>query len=142
MKPSAREIAELLLHNEQSLLDPALRRDRNRVLELLAEDFVEFGASGRIWSRDQIVELLATEDFQRPALEAFECNLLTPAVALVTYRTVRTEAQTGTRTTALRSSIWIEHDGKWRVRFHQGTPATPQSPHRSSSGPTPKPRGV
>jgi hypothetical protein len=132
------EIPKLLLRNEKSLLDPAVRRDRNRVLELLAEDFVEFGASGRAWSRDQVVELLAAGNFQPPALEAFECFLLAPAVALVTYRTVRTDAQTGACTVSLRSSVWIEHDGKWRVRFHQGTPGM----HRSSSGPNSKPRGA
>jgi hypothetical protein len=135
MSTNNREIPELFERHERSLLDPAVRRDHNRVLELLAEDFVEFGASGLVWSRDQVVEELATEDFQPPALEAFECSLLAPAVALLTYRTVRTDAQTGTRTVSLRSSIWVEHEGTWRVRFHQGTPAPPQSLHRSSSGP-------
>ena len=119
------EIAELLLRCEQSLLDPAIRRDRNRVYELLAEDFIEFGASGRVWSRDQVVELLATEDFQPPAMEAFECCVLAPRVALVTYRTVHRDAQTGARTAAVRSSIWMAQEGNWKVRFHQGTPQSP-----------------
>jgi hypothetical protein len=124
MSTNDREIAELLQRHEQSLLDPALRRDRNRILDLLADDFVEFGASGRVWSRDQIVELLATEDFHPPAMEEFQCCLVAPAVALVTYRTVRADAQTGTHAATLRSSIWMERDGEWKMRFHQGTPAT------------------
>ena len=123
MSTNEHEIAGILLRNEQSLLDPAVRRDRNRVLKLLAEDFVEFGASSQVWTHDQIVELLATEDFHPPDIEAFQCCVLAPTVALVTYRTVRTDAQTGAQTAALRSSIWMEQGGKWKVRFHQGTPA-------------------
>ena len=124
---SESEIADLLLRNEQSLLDPATRRNRNRVLDLLAEDFVEFGASGRVWTRDQIVELLATEDFSPPAMEAFQCRILAPTVALVTYRTVRTDAQSG-RHVSLRSSVWMEQEGEWKVRFHQGTPVDSWKP--------------
>jgi hypothetical protein len=48
---------------ELALLDPATRRDRSRVAELLTEDFEEFGSSGRVWSRAAILELLATEEY-------------------------------------------------------------------------------
>jgi hypothetical protein len=40
---------------------------------------------------------------------------------LVTYRAVRTDSQTGKRTTTLRSSLWIRKLGPWCLRFHQGT---------------------
>lgn|SRR5579871_968963 len=117
------EIAAQLLASEQTLLDPVVRRDRTRVARLLAEDFVEIGASGRLWSREEILALLETEDYTPPALEDFACRLIAPHVALVTYRTVRAEMQTGTRSITLRSSIWIcaAATGEWRVRFHQGT---------------------
>jgi len=42
----------------KTLLDPAVRRDRARASAFLANDFVEFGASGRIWNREQILDLL------------------------------------------------------------------------------------
>src|ERR1700722_10692890 len=82
---------------EEALLDPAVRRDRARVAALLAEDFQEFGSSGRIWSREQTLELLATEDYLPPAMEDFKCDLLSEKVALVTYRTVRISAESGLR---------------------------------------------
>jgi len=106
---------------EQALLDPALRRDRARVSELLTEDFLEFGSSGRIWTREQILELLETEDYKPPAMEDFKCALVADGVALVTYRTVRTDAVTSEKATTLRSSLWTKESGTWRVRFHQGT---------------------
>jgi hypothetical protein len=114
-------VAEDILRNERLLLDPAFRRDRTEVAALLAADFFEFGASGRIWNRDQILHLLATEDYSPPALEDFACRSLAEGVVLVTYRTVRTNAETGLRESALRSSIWVLESGKWVVRFHQGT---------------------
>jgi hypothetical protein len=49
---------------EEALLDPAVRRIA-RVAAFLAEDFQEFGSSGQVWSREQILELLATEDYHR-----------------------------------------------------------------------------
>lgn len=116
------EVAELLRAQELALLDPDVRRNRERVLDLLAADFEEFGASGRTWTRDEIVHLLATEDYDPPVMEDFKCRLMAPGVALVTYRTVRTHGETAARGTTNRSSIWIEEGGHWRVRFHQGTP--------------------
>ena len=60
---------------------------------LLTEDFVEFGSSGRIWTRDQIIELLAIETFAPLHMKDFRCDLLAEDVALVTYRAVRDDAQ-------------------------------------------------
>lgn len=59
---------------EQALLDPAVRRDRDRVSTLLAEDFVEFGTSGKVWTREGILDLLATEEYQPPVIESFDCR--------------------------------------------------------------------
>jgi hypothetical protein len=117
------EISALLLRNELALLDPAVCRDRQRVLELLTEDFEEFGSSGRVWAHDDIVEGLVTGTYDPPALSDFHCRLIAPGVALVTYRTTRTNAATGAHATANRSSLWILEAGQWRMRFHQGTPA-------------------
>jgi hypothetical protein len=106
---------------ELALLDPAVRRDRERVSARLAEDFQEFGSSGRVWSREEIIDLLATEDYRPPTMEDFECDFIGEGVALVTYRTVRMDAGSGLRTVVLRSSLWTRLNGAWRVRFHQGT---------------------
>jgi hypothetical protein len=110
---------------EESLLNLEVRRDGDRLRELLAEDFLEFGSSGRVWTRKTIIDLLATEtNFFPPAIEEFQCTFLAEKVALVTYRTVRNDAKTGERLASLRSSIWTLQDGHWRMRFHQGTRTT------------------
>ncbi|HWE87736.1 MAG TPA: nuclear transport factor 2 family protein [Terracidiphilus sp.] len=107
---------------EESLLDPAVRRDEERLRLMLTDDFLEFGSSGRVWTRKTIIELLATEkNFFPPAIEDFECSLISDKVALVTYRTLRSDSKTGEHLESLRCSIWTRQDGEWRMRFHQGT---------------------
>lgn len=126
MSEPIEEIADRLLALERALLDPATRGDRTRMSALLTEDFIEFGSSGRIWTRSEILDLLETEQYTPPALEDFACRLIAPGVALVTYRTVRSgaqsDAQNAGRQVTLRSSIWVEESpDRWRLRFHQGT---------------------
>jgi glyoxylase I family protein len=114
-------IVSHLRRREEALLNPAVRRDRAQVEILLDEDFLEFGSSGRVWTRDQIFELLAIETYTPAHIEDFACTLLAPNVALITYRAVRTDGGSGIRSSSLRSSIWTNQSGAWRLRFHQGT---------------------
>ena len=110
---------------EENLLDPATRRDRAKVSALLTDDFREFGSSGREWTRQQTLDLLATEDYTPPTVEDFRCQPIAGNIALITYKTVRTDPSTDERRAVLRSSLWIREAETWRVRFHQGTPARP-----------------
>jgi hypothetical protein len=117
----SQKIVSQLLALEQSLLDPDLRRDRARVSELLADGFIEFGSSGRVWTRDRILDLLATKVYVPPSIENFECRRVGPGTILATYRAVRVNEWTGARTVTLRSSLWSIESGSWRLLFHQGT---------------------
>jgi hypothetical protein len=105
---------------ELLLMNPEVRRDRTRVRALLTDDFVEFGSSGRIWTRDAMLEELASETYTAPQAEDFAFRLLGGDVVLVTYRTCREDAA-GEKTVTLRSSIWTRESGSWKVCFHQGT---------------------
>jgi len=108
---------------ERSLLDPEIRTDRDRVADLLSDDFVEFGSSGRVWTKATTIADLAVGDASasptRTVTDLRVC-LLAEAAALVTYAVSRQspgEAEVKT----LRSSIWTREEGKWRMLFHQGT---------------------
>jgi hypothetical protein len=114
---------------ELLLMDTGVRRDRKRVAALLHEDLLEFGSSGRVWTRDTTLELLATETYTPPEVEDFACRALGPDAVLVTYRAVRRGKQ-GERVTTLRSSIWKKETGNagaWKIYFHQGTRASDQA---------------
>lgn len=103
---------------EDSILDPAVRADPARMRALLAPEFMEFGASGRVFDRDGIIAVLAAEP-ARVARQArgFKVRLVAPGAALTTWRVQRDD---GIET--LRSSIWQQQaDGRWLMVFHQGT---------------------
>ena len=80
---------------------------------LIADDFLEFGRSGRVWTRDSILESLTLGPSGDPApIEGFDVTELADGVALVTYQGAM----------ANRCSVWVRRDGRWQMRFHQGTP--------------------
>src|SRR5579862_7015486 len=107
-------VAEQLRALEEALPDRSVRADRAAVLDLLSEDFREFGSSGRVWTRDQIVELLANEMSSLVGIENFRCDVLAENVALLAYRAVRTDRPMGAPVSSLRRSIWVKEGNKWR----------------------------
>jgi hypothetical protein len=120
------ELMVRLMNLEHQLLDPIFRRDKKSVSALLAPDFREFGSSGRIWSREAILNLLATEpSCTARMLPGFKLTRLAPDAALVTYKTARPPAN-GQEQICLRSSIWILVGEGWQMIFHQGTKVPPE----------------
>ena len=53
-----KEITDLLLEQERSLLNPGTRKTPGQLELLLSEDYLEIGSSGRIYSRDMVMERL------------------------------------------------------------------------------------
>lgn len=105
---------------EEKLLSGEFRRDREAVAALLAEDFREFGSSGRVWNKQQILDQLETEESFEAEIENFEAVALAAGAVLVTYKvTVRRSGAEGA--SSLRSSIWVKREGRWQILFHQGT---------------------
>lgn len=93
---------------------------------MLADEFLEFGASGRVYDKRQVIDLLCTDpgDRQRryATFQKLKVAWLSDDVALITYRSVKIEGDNPRREIAHRASIWKRSDGRWRLVFHQGTP--------------------
>ena len=124
-----------LLVLEERLLDPEVRRDQAQLEQLLAPAFMEFGSSGRIFTREQIIAELASE-LPSSNLSLTHFNLVAHSAdwALVTYRTSRPpEDPHLPGSSALRSSTWIKRDGRWQMLFHQGTPTGEPPPRTLAS---------
>ena len=66
---------------------------------------------------------LAGETEREIALRDFEVEVLAEGVALATYRAVRREVG-AEAIESLRSSVWVEREGRWQMVFHQGTVAS------------------
>jgi ribonuclease HI len=101
---------------ERELVEPAVRSDSARVAALLHPDFEEIGRSGLLWGRDAILEALAEEDAPAAELAVLGTARIGADAILLTARTV------DDRGASLRSSLWLRVGGRWRLRFHQGTP--------------------
>lgn len=109
-------------HLEESLWRAETRFDTELMEETFAPDFIEFGRSGRTYSRREMLfdegeyqEIKATLP-----LPDFHARHLTDDVVQVTY--VSEVDYDGEVLRGNRSSIWSRLDGAWRLRFHQGTP--------------------
>jgi len=106
---------------EVALLQPEVRTSLGALDNLLAEDFVEFGSSGRSYSKQQVIDHLHYKTVVI-TLSDFKLKLLAPEVVLATYRSASLTNGTGPTSYALRSSVWRLEDRGWRMVFHQGTP--------------------
>ncbi|MDA0643418.1 nuclear transport factor 2 family protein [Nonomuraea ferruginea] len=109
---------EAAVTGELRLLDPTVRSSANLMAELLHPEFKEVGASGRLWSRSEIIASLAgsTRESDEPIrVSDMTGLLLAPGVVHLTY-----VSDNGGRR-ARRSSVWRWTDAGWRLYFHQGT---------------------
>ena len=107
---------------EDELLQPAVRKTASRVDALLGEDFIEFGSSGRVFDKHDIIDILRSESPARRSLTDFRALPLGPGVVLTTYRATNYGASGEQPIHSLRSSVWRLLDGRWQVVFHQVTP--------------------
>ena len=113
-----------LQHLEEELLRPEIRISRTELEARLAPDFLEIGRSGRVYDRAALIETLGSEGDAGPAMarvDDYSVRLLTPEVALATYRTAPA-ATDGASAATLRSSIWVREGDGWQMVFHQATP--------------------
>ena len=118
------EVVAELKRLEETLLHPEVRRSREKMSALLADDFVEYGRSGRIYDKAAILELAAKPFDGQLSLQGFSAKALAPSVALVKYSTVLRQTD-GNELHSLRSSIWWRTERGWQLVFHQGTPCDP-----------------
>jgi hypothetical protein len=111
---------------ETSLHRKQIRNSADATSELLADAFIEFGSSGRVFNKSSIiVESMRTETLdQQITVEDFAAQELAPDVVLVTYISKKV-AGDQLAVSTLRSSIWKRFDGKWQMIFHQGTKSSP-----------------
>ena len=105
---------------EKQLLNSATERSADFVTSLLSPDFQEFGTSGLVYVRADIVDALADEPATTTSAEDFDVRVISADAALLTYKSTKT-VDGGASVRALRSSLWVRRDGEWRMLFHQGT---------------------
>lgn len=108
LKEHLKQLEERHIHLE-------VRRNREQLGQILADDFFEITSSGNMINKNDCLKngVVLTE----MTLHHYEIHPLAEHVVLSTYYI---KDKTRNRNT-LRSSIWKLIDGRWRLYFHQGT---------------------
>lgn len=87
---------------------------------LIETEFWEVGASGRLYSADEVVDTLV-ERYASPhednwKAEGFHCLEISSDNYLLTYTLIQDEIRI-----SRRSTIWRRSGDDWKILFHQGT---------------------
>ncbi len=117
MSLDASDIEELR-QLEESLWRRETRCDPDYMGSITSDDMFEFGRSGRTYTRDDLLDIPDQEIPATLPLQGFTVHEVTPDVALVTYVS---ELRHATLDLGNRSSLWVRSEGRWKLRFHQGT---------------------
>ncbi|WP_207208594.1 ribonuclease HI family protein [Nocardioides oleivorans] len=102
---------------ERALLTDEVRGDRAAVAALLHPAWQEVGRSGRLWSRDDMLDAIGPGEPVR--LDVVSVERVDRDTILLVWRALADGRST------LRSSLWVRDGGtsggRWQQRFHQGT---------------------
>ena len=101
---------------ERELQTAECRRDRARLETLLADDFSEVGASGAVWNKSSILDMLGTEDSEEIEVLELGGRMISTEFVLVHW----ISRVSGVR--ARRTSLWRHTVSGWELVHHQGTP--------------------
>ncbi|WP_347332856.1 DUF4440 domain-containing protein [Marinimicrobium locisalis] len=107
------DVSQALIDLEMELVSRSARASVERINELLAEGFEEFGGSGKVITKADLLKA----DGPLPVYELsdFSVQLLGERAALVKYR-----ASTPSHS-SYRSSIWVKCEKGWKMLHHQST---------------------
>ena len=113
----------ILTRLEEDMWREVTRFDQTFQEQQFAADFFEFGRSGRVYTRDQIIRLDSQPIHAVLPLPNLAIRLLDKNTAQVTYNS-QVEYDDIVEY-GRRSSIWSRTERGWVMRFHQGTPYHP-----------------
>jgi hypothetical protein len=117
----AEDTARIILNLEVELQQPDTRRSTERLGELIADDFLEIGESGKRYRKSDLLQMLPGSMPLKFTIQEFAVVSIADETVLATYRLVKEDLNSGEAHSSLRSSLWLHRDRRWQIRFHQGT---------------------
>ena len=115
-------IKEIIFELENKLQQPIVRKSVEQLNDLISEDLIEFGSSGLVYTKRDVLGNLPFTPEIKFVMTDFKINKLSADIIQTTFKTEKMDVQTGKISRSLRSSLWRNENGKWRMIFHQGTP--------------------
>ena len=108
-----------MLERERLFICPPPGTDRGTVENLLAEDFIEIGASGGTCTREEGIDILVRRVDDPPEwqweIHDYKLRRLSEDIYLATYVLTLSERK------SRRATVWRQENGVWRAAYHQGT---------------------
>ena len=105
---------------EESMWRTATRFDRGYMDAVLHPLFTEVGRSGRVFTREEVLDMGPVEINVEIPRATFEFSELADGVVLARYESIPTDSIHGA---AHRASVWVADGLTWLLRYHHGTPA-------------------
>lgn len=111
-------LKEELLEYEKDFYRKSFCDKRENLDARIDDEFFEFGKSGKIYNKLDVIESLSRLDRDRNIeITSFEIKVLEGEVVMTNYISHEKDISIS----CLRTSIWKKADEKWRLCFHQGT---------------------
>ncbi len=111
-----------LVKLEKELHEPSVRKDKERLDQLLHDSFIEIGRSGILFDKAQIMKTLSSESVHVVSSKDYNAKPIGDGLVLLTYRSAHVEPNQALSRFALRASLWEQTTQGWKMRYYQGTP--------------------
>ncbi|KAA3639091.1 MAG: nuclear transport factor 2 family protein [Proteobacteria bacterium] len=99
-----------------------VRADSAKLEAMLHDEFVEFGRSGQVYDKTDMIESFIDESgFPQIHSDNFQFKHLSDTVVLVTYISYQQVQDNIKSHVTLRTSVWLFEQNTWQLVFHQGT---------------------
>lgn len=126
MSPDAATILTELTALECRMLRAEVRADPVQMRALLHPAFVEVGASGRTYTRDEVIaEFEGNPPKYTVRARDFAIDAVADGLVLLRYRSAHDDGRGALSRHVARTSLWQRVAGAWQLRFHQGTLVDP-----------------
>ena len=111
-------LRNIILEYEKEFFKKSFCENDQAVSDRLDANYLEFGQSGKIYHRNEIVEYLRNAGDRSIEIIDFRLEKLCKSCCIAKYRCENDGKN------AFRTSIWIQIDNQWKLKFHQGAPVT------------------
>ena len=123
-------LLDTLRELERRLFRPEVRSDPTQLEALLHPSFVEVGASGRTYLREEVLaEFRNNPPGDVVWAQEFYVEAVDDCVALLRYRSAHIGSSGALSRFVSRTSLWQRMGSGWQIRFHQGTPTDQFAKH-------------
>ena len=113
-------LAHKIIKHEKQLI---AKKEPIEILSALIDDeFIELGHNGKFFDKTEVIRWIQQESQAERAGFQFRTKLISEDVMLLTYLSSRRANFLSENELSLRSSLWRQSQGQWRLVYHQETP--------------------